>query len=209
MRQTTKQANRLEHWTNFVERFFSHTGVIRQQLYYASDQSTKTFELSPTPTLARYYWTHFNSGVQNIQMILEQFRETDLPQTGGQSLVSSKTSFVYWLANGHQLVTSGGLRVQFDQFGKIDVLEILTQHHEEYVPRAQLLRAAAESPEMKHSPNQSKASGKKGAQQRQKAAQAAQEQVPVAAVPHSIINDQGVTPSVQQFLEVSSSDKVP
>lgn len=133
-------------------------------------------------------------------MILEQFRETNLPN-GGQSLVSQKTSFIYWLANGHQLVTSGGLRVQFDQFGKIDVLEILTTSHEEFVPRAQLLRTATESPEMKHSPNQTKTSGKKG-QQRQKAAQTAQEQVPVAAIPRSTINDQGVTRSVQQFLEV-------
>lgn len=178
--------------------------MIRQQLYYSADQSTKQFEISPTPTLARFYWTHFNSGVQNIQMIVERFREVDLPN-GGHSVTSEKTSFIYWLANGHQLVTSGGLRVQFDQIGKIDVLEILTTSHEEFVPRAQLLRAATESPEMKHSPNQSKATGKKAAQQRQKQAQTAQEQGPVvavAAVPSSIINDQGVTPSVQQFLEV-------
>lgn len=134
-------------------------------------------------------------------MIVERFREVDLPN-GGHSVTSEKTSFIYWLANGHQLVTSGGLRVQFDQIGKIDVLEILTTSHEEFVPRAQLLRAATESPEMKHSPNQSKATGKKAAQQRQKQAQTLQEQGPVAAVPNSIINDQGVTPSVQQFLEV-------
>lgn len=175
--------------------------MIRQQLYYSSDQSTKQYEISPTPTLARYYWTHFNSGVQNIQMIVERFREVDLP-TGGHSVTSEKTSFIYWLANGHQLVTSGGLKVQFDSYGKIDVLEILTTSHDEFVPRAQLLRTATESPEMKHSPSQNKASGKKAAQQRQKQAQAIQEQVPVAVVPSSTINDQGVTPSVQQFLEV-------
>ncbi|KAL9034903.1 MAG: hypothetical protein Q9180_005153 [Flavoplaca navasiana] len=201
---TRKQNNDLNFWVNFVERFFSHTGVIRQQLYHPADQSTKKYEISPTPTLARFYWTHFNSGVQNIQMIVERFREVDLPN-GGHSVASEKTSFIYWLANGHQLVTSGQLRVQFNQIDKIDVLEILTTSHEEFVPRAQLLRAATESPEMKHSPNQSKATGKKAAQQRQKQAQTAQEQGPVAAVPSSIINDQGVTPSVQQFLEVAEA----
>lgn len=82
------------------------------------------------------------------------------------------------------------------------MLEILTNSHEEFVPRAQLLRAATESPEMKHSPNQSKTTGKKAAQQRQKQAQAAQDQPRVAAVPSSTINDQGVTPAVGQFLEV-------
>ena len=203
--QTRKQNNDLNFWVNFVERFFSHTGVIRQQLYHPADQSTKKYEISPTPTLARFYWTHFNSGVQNIQMILERFREVDLPN-GGHSIASEKTSFIYWLSNGHQLVTSGQLRVQFNQIDKIDVLEILTTSHEEFVPRAQLLRAATESPEMKHSPNLTKATGKKAAQQRQKQAQTAQEQGPVAAVPNSIINDQGVTPSVQQFLEVGASN---
>lgn len=134
-------------------------------------------------------------------MNVEKSREVELPN-GGHSVTSEKTSFIYWLANGHQLMTTGGLRVQFDQFGKIDVLEILTTSHEEFISRAQLLRDATQSPEIKHSPNQSKASGKKAAQQRQKQAQAMQEQVPVAAVPNSTINDQGVTPSVQQFLEV-------
>ncbi|KAL8882900.1 MAG: hypothetical protein Q9198_000173 [Flavoplaca austrocitrina] len=201
---TRKQNNDLNFWVTFVERFFSHTGVIRQQLYHPADQSTKKYEISPTPTLARFYWTHFNSGVQNIQMIVERFREVDLPN-GGHSVASEKTSFIYWLANGHQLVTSGQLRVQFNQIDKIDVLEILTTSHEEFVPRAQLLRAATESPEMKHSPNQSKATGKKAAQQRQKQAHTAQEQGPKAAVPSSIINDQGVTPSVQQFLEVAEA----
>lgn len=99
---------------------------------------------------------------------------------------------------------SGGLKVQFDHFEKIDVLEILTTSHDEFVPRAQLLRAATESPEMKHSPNQSKASGKKAAQQRQKQAQAAQDQTRVAAIPSTTITDHGVTPPIQQFLEVSS-----
>ena len=137
-------------------------------------------------------------------MIVEKFRDVDLPN-GGHSVTSEKTSFIYWLNNGHQLVSSGSLRVQFDQFGKIDVLEVLTTQHEEYVPRAQLLRAATESPEMKHSPNQSKASGKKAAQQRQKQAQIAREQTPVAAIPNTTITDQGVTRSVQQFLEVCPS----
>ncbi|KAL8809648.1 MAG: hypothetical protein Q9200_003233 [Gallowayella weberi] len=201
---TRKQPNDLNFWHSFVDRFFSHSGVIRQQLYYSSDQSTKQYEISPTPTLARYYWMHFKSGIQNMQMIVERFREVDLPN-GGHSVTSEKTSFIHWLANGHQLISSGGLRVQFDHQGKIDVLEILTTSHKEYVPREQLLRAATESPEMKHSPNQSKAAGKKGAQQRQKQPQTAPEQGPVAAVPQSIINVSGVTPAVQQFLEVAEA----
>lgn len=203
--QMQRHPNDLNYWQSFVEKYFSHAGIIRQQLYYSSDQSTKTYEISPTPTLARYYWTQFNSGVENIQMIVEQPSEKNLAN-GGHSVSSDKTSFIFWLNNGHQLVMGGGLKVQFDHHGKIDVLEILTSSHQEFVPRAKLLRAAAESPEIKHSPNQSKASGKKAAQQRQKQAQAAQDLPPVAAIPNSTITDQGVTPPIQQFLEVSGQN---
>ena len=141
-------------------------------------------------------------------MFVEKSREVDLPN-GGHLVTSDKTSFIYGLTNGHQLQTSGTLRVQFDQPGKIDILEILTTSHEEFLPRAQLLQAAADPPELKQSPNISKTSSKKAAQQRQKQAQAALEQSRMIPVPNSTVNDQGVTPSVQQFLEVRLANFLP
>ena len=73
--------------------------------------------------------------------------------------------------------------------------------HYELLPRAQLLELAQGSPDMKQSPNASKSSSKKGAQQRQKQIQA-RDQPPQTPVPDSAVNEYGTTRAVVQFLEV-------
>lgn len=95
----------------------------------------------------------------------------------------------------------GPLRAQFDSEQKLDILDITTSEHNEYVPRQALLHTAAESPDIKQSPNQSKAAGKR-AQQRQKQQQM-QDQPPQIPVPESAVTNYGVTAAVQHFLEVS------
>lgn len=91
-----KRSNDFAYWQAFADRFFSQSGVLRPQLMAAA----KIFEIS-TPALPRYYWTHFNSGVQNIQMFLENARERDLPSGG--HFVESKSCFIYWFPNGHHV----------------------------------------------------------------------------------------------------------
>jgi len=99
--QARKQSNDLNYWQNFVDRFFSPSGVLRQQVWNSDTASTKQFEIS-TPALPRYYWTHFTSGVQNMQMTLENAREKDLPN-GGHFVESAKSCFIYWFVNGCQV----------------------------------------------------------------------------------------------------------
>ena len=53
-------------------------------------------------TVPRYFYTHFKSGVENIQMILESVAERDLP--GGGHYVESQNSFLYWFPNGCQVI---------------------------------------------------------------------------------------------------------
>ena len=61
---------------------------------------------------------------------------------------------------------------------------------------------ALESPEIKHSPNASKATSKR--QQRQKPPQVPDEQGPQINVPKSSVGEYGVPSQVQSLLEVSS-----
>ncbi len=82
----------------------------------------------------------------------------------------------------------------------MDVLEFVTNEHNEYIPRTTLVQAAAESPEIKHSPNVSKTAGKR-AQQRQKQQQQENLQ-PQIPVPESAFHECGTTPAVWIFLEV-------
>lgn len=78
----------------------------------------------------------------------------------------------------------------------------MTSEHNEYIPRRQLLQIASESPEIKHSPNASKAAGKR--QQRQKPPQVPDEKGPLINVPKSSVGEYGVPSQVQFLLEVSS-----
>lgn len=82
----------------------------------------------------------------------------------------------------------------------MDILDLVTIEHNEYVPRFTLLQTAAESPEIKQSPNASKSAGKR-AQARQKQLQQ-ENQPPQIPVPEAAFNDWGTKLQIWEFLEV-------
>lgn len=100
MEQSRDEAQDLLYWQEFVDRFYSPGGVLRQGVYNRQSGS-KQFEIS-TPALARYYLTQFNSGIRHIQMLVEGVRETASP-SGGHIVESAKTSFIYWFTNDSQV----------------------------------------------------------------------------------------------------------
>lgn len=69
-------------------------------MWSASNEDTKQFEIS-NAALARYYFLHFESGIQNMQMILENAVEKNL--NGGIHIVEARSTFIYWSRNGHQV----------------------------------------------------------------------------------------------------------
>ena len=73
------------------------------------------------------------------------------------------------------------------------------QSHNEYIHRAGLVQTAAKSPEIKQSPNVSKARR----QTRKAQQQPPDDQPPQIPIPKSAVTDMGVTNAIQQFLEVS------
>ena len=79
------------------------------------------------------------------------------------------------------------------------MLELVTSEHNEYVP-LEALKSVARSPEVKQSPNQSKAAGKR--QQRQKIPPP-EDQISQTPLPNSAVTEFGVTKNIQHFLEVS------
>lgn len=200
--QRQPHLNNLSHWQTFVSRFFSQSGVLKQQLWCSTDNERKSYQVS-NPVLARYYHTHFSSGIQNVQMIIEKANETDLP-AGGHMVESSKSTFIYWLDNGCQLVTKGSLKAHFDQQGKIDVLDLQVSEHAEYLPRSKL-QTASESPEQKPSPNMTKNANRRAAQNSKRPMPP---ETPSNPLPPSKINTWGTTDQVMSFLEVSSFSKI-
>lgn len=100
-----------------------------------------------------------------------------------------------------QLVSVGKLRAHFDQNSKMDAMDFVTNRHEEYISREVLVQSAAESPDIKQSPNISKSGSKRA---RGKQPQQVQDQPRQVPIPDRVVTDYGVTVAIQQFLEVSS-----
>jgi hypothetical protein len=99
--QASKQTDDLNYWLNFRDRFFSPKGVLRHSVWVVDDSSNKQYEIA-FPALARYFHTHFESGIKNMQMIMEKGSERELPNNG-HYIESQRSSFVYWFDNGSQV----------------------------------------------------------------------------------------------------------
>lgn len=99
--QGSKQKDDLTYWLNFVDRFFSPKGVLRHSVFILDENNNKQYEIT-YPALPRYFHTHFESGIKNIQMIMERGSERELPNNG-HYIESQKSSFVYWFDNGSQV----------------------------------------------------------------------------------------------------------
>ncbi len=102
LEQATNQYSDLNHWTDFVETFFAPKGVMCHTIP-SDDLKTKSKQFEITfPALARYFHTHFESGVTEMQMIVERGVESQFGQNMWH-VQSEKTSFVYWFENGSQV----------------------------------------------------------------------------------------------------------
>lgn len=97
-----KQQEDLNIWENFVAKFFSANGVLRHSVWVVDDKKDggehKQYEVT-FPALARYFYTHFESGVKNMQMTMEKGSEKDLANNC-YYLESAKSSFIYWFDKG-------------------------------------------------------------------------------------------------------------
>jgi hypothetical protein len=99
--QATKQREDLAYWIDFVETFFSPRGVLRHSVWDIDENSSKQYEVT-FPALARYFFTHFESGIINMQMIAEKAKDKELPNNC-HYIESQKSSFIYWFDNGSQV----------------------------------------------------------------------------------------------------------
>ncbi|PQE17357.1 Topoisomerase II-associated PAT1 protein [Rutstroemia sp. NJR-2017a BVV2] len=199
-----KQKDDLGYWGAFVEQFFSPKGVLRHSVFVNDEHSNKQYEIT-FPALPRYFYTHFDSGVKNMQMILEKGTEKALP--AGHYIESQNASFVYWFDNGSQLVATGSLRAHLDGDQKIELLEFVTSEHEEYVPRSKVLEAARPL----HNWNKewkilnSGADGKPSPEmnkKKQKAMKSPPTAPPEIDIPDTLVNERmGITHAVFRFLE--------
>ncbi|KAG5936504.1 hypothetical protein E4U60_002510 [Claviceps pazoutovae] len=139
----SKANDDISYWNGFVARFFSTNGVFRHSLHITEDEQSmdKQYEIA-FAAIARYLHTYFVSGVRSMQLIMDKGL-TDRPSPGDfHCIENQRASFVYWFDSGAHLVSTGSLRVQFDNEQKIDLFEFITTGHEEYISRKLAIEAA-------------------------------------------------------------------
>ncbi|KAI1104837.1 LIM-domain binding protein-domain-containing protein [Jackrogersella minutella] len=136
----------LGYWNSFVAQFFSPRGVFRISLFYIGtdpaneEHQDKQYEITQ-PALARYFHTHYESGIRRINLTFEK-GITDRPLPNGCHFIENqKANLTYWFDNSH-VVATGTLRAQFDSDQKLELLEFITQGHEEYHSRKMVIEAA-------------------------------------------------------------------
>lgn len=96
----------MSYWNNFVTQFFSARGVFRISLWYIGtdptneDHTDKQYEITH-PALARYFHTHFESGIRRINLTFER-GIIDKPLLNGCHFIENqKASMTYWFDNSH------------------------------------------------------------------------------------------------------------
>jgi hypothetical protein len=207
----SKGKDDLSYWNDFVNRFFSQKGVFRHSVHITEndEQTDKQYEIT-FPALARYFHTHFDSGVTNIQLTMDK-GTTDRPLPGDCHWIeNSRASLIYWFDTGSHLVATGTLRAQFDAEQKIELFEFLTTGHEEYISRKKVIEAAKPAHNWFkewHKVNQQDAKSspeltKKGKGRMMKSPQSQPPESLVDLPDSAVKRGMGITEPVFQFLEI-------
>jgi len=99
---TAKRSNDLEFWQSFVGKFFAPEGRLVQHIWNPQDGGRSKEYTITVPSLPRYYWTYYNSGVQNMQMKVENPKEAAMPNNC-HFVAFEKAQFTFWYENGSQV----------------------------------------------------------------------------------------------------------
>lgn len=199
----------LSYWNAFVTLFFSQVGIFRHSLHITDNEeaSHKQYDIA-FPAIARYFHTHFGSGVKSMQLVLDKsVIDRPLPNDG-ISIENPTATFVYWFDSGSHLIATGSLRAQFDADQKLEVFEFITTGQEEYISRKQVIEIAKpahnwikEWNKVNSTENKSPELSKKGKGKQLKSPQSQPPEV-LNGLPDAAVNSKGVTEAVDQFLEV-------
>jgi hypothetical protein len=102
MLQGSKGRDDLEYWNSFVKQFFSQKGVLKHSFLIrdGEDQAhQKHYEIA-YPAIARYFHTHFDSGVKSMQLVMDKGTTDRTLPNECHMVMNDKASLVYWFEGG-------------------------------------------------------------------------------------------------------------
>lgn len=192
-------------WHQFVDRHFANEG----RLIHSFDSSNgsgngrnKIYEVLRA-TVARYFWTYFDSGANSIRLHTEHAREVPHP-SGCHQVACQHATFTISYPNGARLEMNGSLQVLYAAGSDlIECLQFQTTGTEEILSRSQVEKVVTEwSPALPtKSPKMAKKNLPKAQQKMQE--QQGQDRLTMEHFPKTPKGTLGITSKVQQFLEVS------
>jgi hypothetical protein len=196
---TEGQPNDLNYWRQFVAQNFAEDGRMRFTVRSQSDpNSTKDFEVVAS-ILPRYFWTYFESGGKQIQLIPQNTMQKPAGD-GLQNVTAERAQMVYHFSQSDKVVFNIRLRALF-RGDKIEIIWFDTQDWDYFVPRSRLeALCSVASPDQNKSPKMVK--NAKNKNQAKAGAAAAASTFDRRNLPSPPVNDYGVTSQVFAWLEV-------
>ena len=82
-------------------------------------------------SIIKYFTCNYESGIRQIQFLLENPREFLVPTSGQFCVDCPRTTLVHRYEQGSQINISGHLRILYSKAGKIDKFEFFGIKHEE------------------------------------------------------------------------------
>ncbi len=89
----------MSYWHEVVHRFFNPRAVFRQSIRNEGDEAEKQYEIL-FPALARYFHTHFESGIKSMQLVLDKGTADRSLHGDYHAIENGKASLVYWFEGG-------------------------------------------------------------------------------------------------------------
>lgn len=154
------------------------------------------------PTIARYFWTYFESGAQSLRLHTEHARENQA-RNGGSQVSCAHATLTVSYPSGARLEMTGLLNALFVPHGDIPLIECLELQQtgtEEIIARSEIERVLSS-----WSPQRDTKSPKMAKNKLPKAQQKLQQRFEGLTIDHfpkAPKGTMGVTARVQQFLEV-------
>jgi len=181
-------------WTEFVEKHF-HPDARLIHIFVEQDRS-RTFEVLRS-SIARYFWTYFQSGAQSLRLHTEQAAE--IPMAGRMQVRCQRAILTISFSSGARLEMAGSLNAMFAPSSDvIECLEIQQVSDEEIISRTEIKNVLDNFSPIT-SPKMTK---NKLSKTQQKLQQQRSDGLTLEHFPKVPRGQLGTTSRVQQFLEV-------
>ncbi|KAI7289516.1 hypothetical protein KC315_g20022, partial [Hortaea werneckii] len=140
----------LNAWNDFTEKHFAPEGRLMHSFDDNPNAKAKVYEVL-RPTIARYFWTYFESGAQSLRLHTEHARENQA-RNGGSQVSCAHATLTVSYPSGARLEMSGRLNALFVPQGDIPLIECLELQQtstEEIISRSEIERVLSSfSPQM-------------------------------------------------------------